>query len=163
MRFIKFVLRYVFPVLLTCGCTSQALSTDKGSAKPPVAMSGDLLESHVWYDGPQKRTVWLNPGLVAEFRGGPAETSLLLRSYPQARVRQAHRSVRIWELPTLQFSDMASNNAVTSGPTSAVYSQVLHDAPVESGRMRSLPGNVIVYLNPDWDQNEVTHWIATRG
>lgn len=29
--------------------------------------------------------------------------------------------------------------------------------------MRALPGNVIVYLNPEWDRNKVAHWMETQG
>ena len=126
-------------------------------------MSGELLQSHVWYDGSQKRTVWLNPGLVAEFRRGSPGTSLLLQNHPLANVRQVHHSVRIWELPARQFSGAVLNREETPGSMSTVYSPVFRDAPNQSGSMRSLPGNVIVYLNPDWNQGQITLWMATRG
>jgi hypothetical protein len=165
MRSINLIVRYAFLVMVVYGYgyTSQALPIDKDTAKPSVAKSGDLLRSYVWYDGRQKRTVWLNPGVVAEFHGGPPEKSLLLKNYPAASVRSVHRSVRIWELPAGQFSDTLPNPGESSGPTPSVYSPVFHDAPTESSRMRALPGNVIVYLDPGWDHNKVTHWMETLG
>jgi hypothetical protein len=71
--------------------------------------------------------------------------------------------VRIWELPARQFSDKLLNREKVSGSKSTVYSPVFHDAPNQSASMRSLPGNVIVYLNPDWNQDQITLWMATRG
>lgn len=164
MRYINYIVRTVFIVLLSYGCASQALAIDKGAATPPVAMSGDFtLQSFNWYDGRQKRTVWLNPVLVAEFHGSTPEKSLLLKTYPASSVRSVHRSVRIWELPAGQFSDTLPDPEELSDPTPSVYSPVFHDAHTESSRMRALPGNVIVYLDPDWDRSKIARWMESRG
>jgi hypothetical protein len=163
MRPTNFIVRYAFLVLVAYSCASQALSIDKSPAKPSIAKSSDLLRSYVWYDGHQKRKVWLNPNLVAEFRGGPPEKSLLLKNYPEASVRHIHHAVRIWESPARQFSATLLNSGKSSDSTPSVYSPIFHDAPTESGRMRALPGNVIVYLNPEWDRNKVAHWMETQG
>jgi hypothetical protein len=39
---------------------------------------------------------------------------------------------------------------------------VLHDSPSQSGRKRALPGNVIVTLNPAWDEAAVKTWAGSR-
>ena len=160
---IKIILSYVLLVLVAYGCTSPAFSVEKSSTEPSVVKSGDLLQAHVWYDGRQKRPVWLNPGLVAEFRGDPSQKSLLQKSYPLASVRYVRHSVQIWELPVNRLTDKLLNRLIVASPKSTVYSPVFHDAPNKSGSMRSLPGNIIVYLNPDWNQGQITHWMATRG
>jgi hypothetical protein len=43
------------------------------------------------------------------------------------------------------------------------YAPVFHDAPSASGSLRSLPGNIIVYLNPDWNQDTIGQWVKRHG
>ena len=123
-----------------------------------------MLQPYVWHDGQQKKTVWLNPGLMAEFGYNSAEKSLLQKKYPAASIRKTHRSIRIWQHKTQPFTaaplDSSSKSTVQTQPK---YSPVFHDTPNASGSLRSLPGNVIVYLNPDWDQNKITRWLETNG
>jgi hypothetical protein len=40
------------------------------------------------------------------------------------------------------------------------YSPVLHDGPTSTARMRALPGNIIVYLDPAWDGAAVNAWVS---
>ena len=42
------------------------------------------------------------------------------------------------------------------------YSAVLHDTPISTGRMRALPGNIIVYLNPQWDAAAISNWLGVH-
>ena len=35
--------------------------------------------------------------------------------------------------------------------------------PTEAGRVRALPGNIIVYLNPTWNNEKITNWIDTHN
>jgi hypothetical protein len=163
MCHIKFVLKFIFSALLACGGVSPALSIEKGSVKQPVATSADLLQSHVWYDGSQKRAVWLNPALVAEFYSDPSRSSLFQKRYPLAKARYNRHDTQIWELPVQQYSNRLLNHQKVPGSLFTVYSPVFFDAPGDSGHMRSLPGNVIIYLNPDWNEVRVNDWIASRG
>jgi hypothetical protein len=42
------------------------------------------------------------------------------------------------------------------------FSPVLHEGPSSGSRMRALPGNIIVYLDPQWSQAEVNNWLQAR-
>jgi len=168
MRPIKLIIRYIFIILLAYGCVSQAMSIEINPAKTSTATPSNGLQSYVWYDGQKKRTVWLNPNLAADFQGDSVQSNLLTKNYPGASVLRSHRSVRIWQLPAQLSSQPLSgstppNNGKSSKPIPPGYSPVFHDKPTEAGRIRALPGNIIVYLNPAWNSEKITHWIENRG
>jgi hypothetical protein len=164
MQPIKQIIRASFLILLVYGCTSQASSIEKNPVKTSTSKSGNELQSYVWYDGQKKRTVWLNKNLAADFHNDSVQTSQLKRTYPEASVRLNHRSVLIWQLPAQPLSDNTQlNRGKSSRPIPPGYSPVFHDNPTEAGRIRALPGNIIVYLNPDWNNEEITHWLETRS
>ncbi|MDH5776899.1 MAG: hypothetical protein OEZ33_01705, partial [Gammaproteobacteria bacterium] len=43
------------------------------------------------------------------------------------------------------------------------YSEIFQDGKAGSGRKRALPGNIIVHLNPDWNQQEVDDWLSRNN
>ena len=168
MRPIKLIIRYSFVILLACGCASQAMSIEKNPAKTSAAKPGNGLQSYAWYDGQKKRTVWFNPDLAADFQGNSAQANLLKKNYPGASVLRSHRSVQIWQLPAQQPAQPLSENtpANRGEPSRAIpsgYSPVFHDKPSETGRIRALPGNIIVYLNPTWNSEKITSWMQSRN
>lgn len=121
-----------------------------------------LQEAYVWYDGDRERQVWLNPELVAEFNAGKgaAARSSVKSVYSDAvKVPKRYGSVSIWRLGAGTGSDAAIAKLSTAGQPGK-YSPVLHDSPSSSGRMRALPGNIIVYLDPAWSSDAVTAWAA---
>lgn len=159
MHLIKLIFRYGFLVLAAYGCASQASPINKTAGSNP-----DLLQPYVWYDGQQKKTVWLNPGLIAEFGYTSAGKSLLQKKYPAASVRRTHRSIRIWHHKTQPFTAAPLNSSSKStAQTQAKYSPVFHDTSKASGSLRSLPGNIIVYLRTDWNQDKIRHWLEKNG
>jgi len=160
---VNFIAGNVFLVLMLFGCTSQALSVTKSAKKSSELKSANSLQSYVWYDGDQKRKVWLNPGLIAEFQHDAAGKSLIKNSYPAASVRKIHHRIRIWEQKKEPFKNQVLNRNASTIPTQSSFSPVFHDTSTSSGSIRALPGNLIVYLNPNWGQDEITRWIALRG
>jgi hypothetical protein len=68
-------------------------------------------------------------------------------------------AVRFWQLDNT--AETAIRNLKASHPQGN-YSAVFHDGPASTGRMRALPGNIIVYLDPQWDEAAVNSWLNTR-
>lgn len=146
-------------LLATCGLfIGHAIAGSKNAPNKAVK----LQQAYLWYDGQHERQIWLNPGLVAEFHAGKgnAAKSAVKSVYPDAvQVPIRHGAVRLWRLGSGVDSDTAVR-ALSSANQTGNYSPVLHDGPTTTGRMRALPGNVIVYLNPAWDSEAVNAWVS---
>lgn len=130
--------------------------------KNAMSKSAPLTQAYVWYDGDHERQVWLNPQIVAEFNPGPQGERSIRSAYAAATIMQTKRGqagIRFWKL-----NDTAGNaiRSLKSIQPQGKYSPVLHDGPSSSGRMRALPGNVIVYLDPQWDEAAVHSWLSSR-
>lgn len=132
------------------------------TAKDATSAPG-LQQAYPWYDGDQVRTVWLDPHLVADFNRRSPHEGMLKRVYPNAQeVPRGHAGMRLWRadprigaLPTLRrLKELAPG---------ARYSPVLRDGPTEDAPLRALPGNVIVYFDPGWDEAVVNAWVQARG
>jgi hypothetical protein len=139
-----------------------------------------LLQAYTWHDGKRERTVWLDPQLLAEFKTGKklasnsaasdagnasAAPSVKAVDAQASAVGKATGGVQLWRMSAGTPSDQAAQNLTTesaTGATPAGYSPVLRDSPSTAGRMRALPGNIIVYLNPDWDRAAVDAWALRR-
>lgn len=127
---------------------------------PDKTKNASLTRAYVWYDGDKERTAYLNPNLVADFDAKGTEKSAVKRTYPEAKEIPVKGGARIWQVD--RGAEIALPRLRAAQP-SAKYSPVLHDSPSAGGRMRALPGNVIVYLNPDWGQAKVAQWAAKYG
>lgn len=128
-----------------------------------LTKTGRLTQSYDWYEGERRKTVWLNPDLIAEFHTGAAQESPISALYPEA-ILLGHPGahIRIWGLPDGIDSGSVLER-LNSGVEQAVkYSPVFHDAPGPASRMRALPGNIIVYFNPEWDKKTISQWLAMR-
>lgn len=128
--------------VLLSGCSGlQAAPVD---AKAQTTSKG-LGESYTWYDGDRPRQVWVDPQLIAEFPGQGGQARANVRSVaPQAReLPSPQRGVKLWEVEQGADQTLRSLRAAQAGGR---FSPVLRDAPGE-GRMRALPGNVVVYLD----------------
>ncbi len=116
-----------------------------------------------WYEGEHRKTAWLNPELIAEFPTGVARESLVFELYPAAiLLEQPAAHIRIWRLP-VGIDAVSVLDDLNSRPDQAAkYSPVFHDAPGPESRMRALPGNIIVYFNPEWDTRAINQWVAAQ-
>lgn len=144
----------IFVLSVTVACATEA---KKAASKSPP-----LTQAYVWYNGDREQRVWLNPQVVAEFNPSPQGESVMKGAYARAvivptKTRQA--TVRFWQLGGAAGAAIPRLKA--NHPTGK-YSAVLHDGPASSGRKRALPGNIIVYLNPQWSEAAVNDWLSSR-
>ena len=136
---------------------------DVGTPSKSSGVASTLLQSYEWYDGRQKRTVWLNPGLLAEFRLGTLEGGKTQKPLPGVSLQKQRHGVRIWKIDTGSVAETFSERRDSDLRLQAGYAPVFHDVPNASGSMRSLPGNVIVYLDPDWGADRIGQWLQQNG
>jgi hypothetical protein len=138
-------------------CFGQAFA----GAKNAPGKATKLQQAYVWYDGQRERQIWLNPGIVAEFHAGKgnAAQSGLKSVYSDAVLVSTHGPVRLWRLASGVDSNTAVR-ALSSADKRGNYSPALHDGPTTTARMRALPGNIIVYLDPAWDSAAVNAWVS---
>ena len=143
------------PAVLLSAVLSFVLSMNMACAAP-------LSQAYVWYDGDREQRVWLNPEVVAEFNPSPEGENSLKSVYSSARVVPTKHNqgvVRFWQLDNTAETAIRSLKA---RHPAGKYSAVVHDAPTSAGRMRALPGNVIVFLNPQWNETAVNNWLRAR-
>lgn len=122
-----------------------------------------LTQSYTWNDGERDHTVWLNPNVVAEFNPGKASAAAVIRQDAGAKelpLKRPQRGVKLWQMNN-------ANNSVVRGVTSSVpaakFSPVFHNGPSSDSSMRALPGNVVIHLDPAWNQAAVDKWIKQRN
>ncbi|MDH4216037.1 MAG: hypothetical protein OEV23_03970 [Gallionella sp.] len=164
MKFSNFRAGEMLAVLLsaTLSCaifSSAACATEsKNATNKPATFK----QSYTWYDGNRERKVWLNTQLVAEFNPDPQGEKAVKSAYANAKtfaVRRKQTGIRIWQLD--DTAGVASANIKARHPQGK-YSPVLHDGASSDSRMRALPGNVIVYFDPKWDEKTVNSWLSAR-
>lgn len=139
---------------------SQPRQGEHGKSDPRP--SPDALEaSFTYYDGSDKRTVWLSRDLVAEFAPTNESRDALLQSDPAAtEVAQPQKSMRLWRVRAPQGLDPLTRNL---SATSMRFSPVFHDGPLPTLPMRALPGGVIVTFQQNWDRAKIDAWLAARS
>ena len=114
-----------------------------------------------WVEEGKVRKVWLNPNLIAEFNpaAGP--------SAPGTGVRQAKElsgsgpTIRFWALDAATPLEVGMSMMKSAHPTGA-FSPVFHANPGGGAKM-ALPGNVIVFLDPDWSPGQASAWAQANG
>lgn len=151
----------VLVVMLATALSFNAMSADRDVVSSARTAS-DLSKSYVWYDGNREQTVWLNPQVVAEFNPSKQGASVAKSADAGAKMLPMKRSqgaVRLWQMNNA--GDVAVRALATGNPAGK-YSPVFHDSSTSSGAMRALPGNIIVYLDPQWDQAAVNSWLSSH-
>ncbi len=144
---------------------SLALSSNVACAaesRRAIDPSTALTQAYVWYDGDREQRVWLNPRIVAEFGPDARGESVMRSTSSGARILPTKHNqavVRFWQLDNT--AETAIRSLKASHPQGN-YSAVFHDGPASTGRMRALPGNIVVTLDPQWDKAAVNNWLSTR-
>ncbi len=123
------------------------------------AQSATLSQSYSWYDGVTTRQVWLNPELVADFKPSSRSARAVRTLSSSALQLKTRTGARIWQL---KGGDATAARSLAEAYPSGRFSPVFHENADGSGRLRALPGNVIVCLNPAWDVATVGSWIKTH-
>ncbi len=146
--------------------TAQA-AEPKGAAVPRAA-GGKSGKSYYWYDGAKKRPVAADAGLLAEFgrfeKGlSPAgESEAAVRSVsPKAEIESfPAKGVRLWKLPP-ESDGESTASAASSKESAGRFSPVFRDG--RGGRMRALPGGIVVQLDPKLADKDVRAWARAKG
>lgn len=137
-----------FALLSGCGSLQAAAPTGK---------SAELVGApYTWYEGDQPRQAWIDPALIAEF---PDHTASGVQEVaPSAReLPSPERGIRLW---ALEQGAGGALRSLQSAQPEGRYSPVLRDP---GGRMRALPGNVLVYLDPALDSRQAQDWLSGQG
>lgn len=145
----------LFAMSLNVACAAES--------KRGMSNSTLLTQIYTWYDGDREQQAWLNPQVVAEFNPSPQGESSLKSADADAKIMPTkHRqaAVRVWKLRNT--AENAIRNLRSIYPQGK-YSAVLHDGPSSTGRMRALPGNIIIYLDPQWDETAVSNWLIAHS
>lgn len=97
--------------------------------------------AYQWHDGGDVRTLYLDPALTAEFNNqNNAGKEPVLKG----------DGIRIW-----RKEDGPPSRSIT--PNSPVFRDY------QGGSMRALPGNIIVHLNPTWNDAQVAEWLTKNN
>ncbi len=164
----KFVHKYTNLFLLLCSCIplSNGIAADSVSnLSVHTIPTTQLQQSYTWYDGEIQREVWLNPRLIVEFnsnRGQKNQQRAMAINVKVKPVSSNINSVRFWYTDS-QTRASAVISSVREDIKSNPVSAVLHDNASSDSAMRALPGNIILYLNPDWDQATSERWLKQKG
>ena len=150
----------LFTILFSAVTLNAACAME---SKTAISNSAPLTQAYTWYDGDREQQVWLNPQVVAEFNPGPQGESSIMSADTAARImptKHEQAAVRLWQLRDTAENAMRSLKSIHP---QGRYSVVLHDGPNSAGRMRALPGNVIIYLDSQWDEEAVSNWLSERN
>jgi hypothetical protein len=130
-------------------------------SKPTQPAEAVLQTSFEYYDGAEKRTVWLSNELVAEFAPSDAGREAVLRGDASATEEvQAQKGVRLWRVHDARGTDAFARDASSSAVR---VSPVLHDAPTAGLPRRALPGGVVATFPKEWDRARIDAWLAQRN
>ncbi|NOY71897.1 MAG: hypothetical protein GXP14_05895 [Gammaproteobacteria bacterium] len=114
-------------------------------------------QRYFWYDGDEKRSVWVNPELIAEFKVQTEANAQLKSLDTTKKINTQLPFVRFLKIEADDTSIQAVGKSVNEGDNSQ-FSPVLHDAASISGIKRALPGNVLVQMKFDWSQEKIEAW-----
>jgi len=107
---------------------------------------------YFWYDGKVKRKIYLRPKLLAQFDKKKGNATIKNLD-SDAKIILKRGPVQIWK-----FSKVAPKLSKGAYSTLAKnFSEVFSDNKI-GGRRRSLPGNIIVYLNKEWSNTQAQKW-----
>jgi len=133
----------------------RVTAADAGSDGPADhATAGDM---RYWYDGDERRTIWLQGDLVAEFAHPIGVGSGTASPRSERRVRLPSRYG--W----LQFRRAGYSARPDAGVPAQRTSPVFRDTPSTGGPLRTLPGGVIVYLDPALSPADVDAWLIRHA
>lgn len=139
---------------MNSACAGPAAATGKATA------AASLSQSYTWYDGDRAQTVWLNPQLLAEFNPTPQSAAQVRATgLATSAGKEVQGGVRLWQVS----NSTTAVRALTSAQPNSRFAPVLHSAPNASAAMKSLPGNVVVILNPAWDGAAVQAWLTRNN
>ncbi len=143
------------------------LSTVMGLIMPHISLAemnnNELAEPqrYFWYDGDEKRSVWVNPELMAEFKM-QTETKIQSNSFDMKnKINTSASFVGFLKTENNDASTKAFERSLNKN-TNSQFSPVLHDGTPTSGIKRALPGHVLVQMKLDWSPEEINAWFEAH-
>jgi len=115
---------------------------------------------YFWYDGDEKRSVWVNPTLMVEFKPQVKMRTQLKSRYGAKEIDTQSSFVRFWEIES-DASISLFTRSLNQG-MGARFSPILYDSVSISGTKRALPGNILVQMKPEWSQKKIEDWFDER-
>ena len=155
----------IIPLLLSVANCAHVIGPS-ASAQTPDGPSGgaeptgqkDGFTSYVWHDGDREHRIWMDSNLIAEVAPRGTQHPSLGQATVRADVRTGAQSVRYWQLDSNATADQTLKKLATDHVPGR-FSPVWHDSPSADGPIRILPGNIIVILDQDWNEEAVTRWL----
>ena len=138
---------------------SLAMSSTKGVDKRSTTTE---LEHYFWYDGDEKRSVWVNPELIAEFNVQTEKNTQLSASDVTKKANTQAVFVRFLNIGEEGVTTQRIEKGINQNNNTRI-SPVLHDVASTSGVKKALPGNVLVQMKPDWSQEKINSWFEGHG
>ena len=132
----------------------------------PVLASGSKAKpvtgaSYYWYDGARKRTIHLDPELIAQFDGERTPAKAAPPAPGLEAAGEARGGVRFWKAGAGSAEDSISASAKAARASGGKFSPVFNN---RGGRgRRALPGGVIVTFDSAMSDEACAAWIAAKG
>jgi len=121
----------------------------------------DLVERIEYYDGADKRTLWLSNDLVAEVAPSESGRAAVLARDAQAAERpQNSRGVRVWRVRAQDGVDALARNLTRE---QVKFAPVVHESASSAAPMLALPGGAVATFPAGWDRARIDTWLAARG
>jgi hypothetical protein len=148
-------------LLLSCAWSKPVGASEKRGR----AEADRLTVSYIWREGTgpgHEQKVWINPSLLAELNPTPSGEVSLKSAFAGARVREdSPGELRLWQVGKDLNMDEVQRRLKSLSQTRS-FLAVFHDDPFATDPIRVAPGNIIVYLNPEWTEAAVQQWAQSR-
>ena len=115
--------------------------------------------SGYYYDGGNKRKITLEPALVAEFSSAAKHPVNANSSRVSGLASGGKKFITLRPASTSSAPSAKTTAFSADAPTSQVY----HEGSSTAGRLMALPGGVIIQFKPEWSNDEVTNWLASKS
>jgi len=156
------VLTKVKLFILSAGLVMTACTTAQGLPQKPAIKASKAAASAsatpvIWYDGDKQRTAWQDNSLIAEFGDTSNISSKSSLNDEEKTLMLKQANMRIW-----QVEEGSSPRLLAKAQSDA---QATNTSPVfrEGGVLKTLPGGVIVILNPALDSEQVKNWLIDNN
>lgn len=125
------------------------------AATSKTTVTSNSASSYTWHDDRGAHSVQLMPDLIAEF--GYTRESNVKNIVPNAQtIKASSGAIRIWQISG-ETGAQAMQKTRAAYPAGK-YSPVFRDG----GRLRALPGNIIVRFKSEWTETTCNNWLETQ-
>ena len=133
-----------------------SLAVAGGSKAKPAAD-----KTYHWYDGQRKRTIELDPELIAEFTGSRSAAKSVAPMSGLEAADEAQGGVRFWRVGEGAGESPVSASTKAARASNRKFSPVFRN---RGGRgKRALPGGIIVTFASSMSDEACEAWIAGKG